>query len=88
MNDLTQIKILNGNFRRPKTLELIKVGLDNVGIKAFTIDFELGQVCLLSSNTISNIEIECILGKAGLTCQCFSECQAKTHQHTFINNSK
>ncbi len=56
-------------------LETLKIGLQNIGIKSFTIDYETQRISIMNPDDISVGSIDCAVRKAGFKCSCFTICQ-------------
>lgn len=75
---MQNINIFSGNINNPEILESLKVNLDYVGVRAFTVDFENQAVSIISHLDLSNEEIQCVFRKSGLNCSCIAKCNKST----------
>jgi hypothetical protein len=58
-----------------ETLETIQTNLKEMGIKAFSIDFESQMVCIDKAILLNQKDIECIFKNSGIACSCNSICK-------------
>lgn len=56
-------------------LDVLKEELSQIGVNAFTIDYQNQQISILGPDSIHADSIDCAVRKAGFKCNCFKICK-------------
>ena len=65
------------NMPSPIGIQNLNNELINLGVTAFTINYETRQISILSPGSVEEREISCALKRAGFKCSCFKICNHK-----------
>ncbi|MCU0325526.1 MAG: hypothetical protein MUF45_09785 [Spirosomaceae bacterium] len=56
-------------------LDVLKEELNQIGVNAFTIDYQNQQISIVGPDSIHTDSIGCAVQKAGFKCKCFRVCK-------------
>lgn len=62
-------------LNNPARLDVLKEELNQIGVNAFTIDYQNQQISIVGSESIHADSINCAVRKAGFKCNCFKICK-------------